>query len=220
MARRILMVITPKETHIAYRCPHCGDLIYGFVGKFALAAGMVRLKCSCGESYLDATATQDGKMRLSVPCLFCKQNHNYTVSQSIFFGRDIFLLNCPYSNMDICFIGDKDKCDIEAERTEKELQRLLLDLEAEELKDIQPQDVDEEEILPDPAVYDTLRFVVKDLEAEGRVKCPCSDGRYELRFVDNGVEVYCENCGASYTFTATSPSVAEEYLDIDSLELK
>ena len=213
------MVITPKETHIAYRCPSCGDLIYGFVGKFALAAGMVRLKCSCGESYLDATATQDGKMRLSVPCLFCKQNHNYTVSQSIFFGRDIFLLNCPYSNMDICFIGDKEKCDAEADRTGKELQRLLLDLEAEELKDIQPQDVDEEEVLPDPTVYDAIRFLIKELEADGKIDCPCHSGSYDLRFCKEGIQVYCPTCGTTHTFNTEAVAASEEYLDIDSLYL-
>jgi hypothetical protein len=142
------------------------------------------------------------------------------VSETVFFDRDKFLLNCPYTGMDIAFIGEEEDINKELKRTEEEIGRLMASFEAEELSDIQPADMTEEEILPDPAVYDTLRFVVKNLEAEGRVKCPCSDGRYELRFVDNGVEVYCENCGASYTFTATSPSVAEEYLDIDSLELK
>ena len=213
------MVIKPQETHVAFRCPSCGDLIYGFVGKFALTAGMVRLKCSCGESYLDISATQDGKMRLSVPCLFCKQNHNYTVSQSIFFGRDIFLLNCPYSNMDICFIGDKQKCDEQADRTGKELQRLLLDLEAEELKDIQPQDVDEEEILPDPTVYDAIRFLVKELEADGKIDCPCHSGCYDLRYAPGGIQVFCPECEAAYFFSCASASAAEEYLNVDEIKL-
>ena len=213
------MVIKPKETHIAYRCPSCGSLIYGFVGKFALAAGMIRLKCSCGESHLDVSATQDGKMRLSIPCLFCKQNHNYTVSQGIFFDRDIFLLNCPYSNMDICFIGDKEKCDEQAQRTEKELEKLLYDLEAEELKDIQPQDVDEEDILPNPTVYDAIRFLVKELEADGKIDCPCHSGSYDLRFCKEGIQVYCPDCGTTYTFNTEAVAASEEYLEIDSLFL-
>ena len=162
------MILNPGQTHVAYRCPDCGTIIYGFVGKFALSAGMLRLKCSCGGSAMDITMTQDGKVRLSVPCIFCKQNHSYVVSQSIFFGRDIFLLNCPYSNMDICFIGEKDKTDEQLERTGKELEQLLEDLEAESHKDLQPQDMDEEEALPDPAVYDTIRFLVKELEYDGK----------------------------------------------------
>ena len=122
--------------------------------------------------------------------------------------------------MDIAFIGDADKIDAEIERTGVELSKLLLSLEAEELSDIQPTDMTEDEILPDPAVYDTLRFIVKDLEAEGAVKCPCHNGKYDLRFTEGGVQVYCENCGASYDFSATSPAVAEEYLSVEQIELK
>ena len=150
------MVITPKNTHIAYRCPECGTAVIGFVGKFALSADMLRLKCECGGSHLDINITNDKKIRLSVPCIFCRTNHNFVVSESIFFGRDIFLLNCPYSNMDICFIGGKENLDKELERSGGELERLLADLEAESIKDIQPEDINEEDVLPDPTVYDQI----------------------------------------------------------------
>ena len=215
------MILKPKQRNIAYRCPECGTAILGIIGKFALHANMLRLKCNCENATpLDIGITNDGKIRLSVPCLFCKQNHSYTVSESVFFDRELFLLNCPYSGMDIAFIGDEERINKELSRTEEELNRLLVSLEAEELSDIQPQDMGEEEILPDPAVYDTLRFLVKDLEEEGRVKCPCKNGSYDLRFVEGGLQVWCENCGATHTFHVTSPTLFEEYLSLDSLELK
>ena len=215
------MVITPKQRQIAYRCPECGNAIFGLIGKFALKANLLRIKCDCDKSSaLDISNTNDGKIRLSVPCLFCKQNHSYVVSESIFFDRDKFLLNCPYTGMDIAFIGDEESVIAELDRTGRELDRLLADLEAQELSDIQPQEMNDDEILPDPAVYDTVRFIVKDLEAEGRVDCPCHDGKYELRFCDEGVQVYCERCGATYTFHATTPSVTEEYLSLDHITLK
>ena len=170
------MAYIPKQRNIAYRCPGCGSAVIGLVGKFALHANMLRLKCSCGdEQSLDITMA-DGKIRLSVPCLFCRQNHSYVVSESLFFENDRFLLNCPYSNMDIAIIGDEETVNQELARTEAELNMLMKNLEAEELSDIQPEDMPEAEILPDPAVYDTLRFVVKDLEAEGKLNCPCGKG--------------------------------------------
>ena len=214
------MVLQPKQRNIAYRCPGCGSAVIGLVGKFALHANMLRLKCSCGdEQALDITL-KDGKVRLSVPCLFCRQNHSYVVSESLFFDNDRFLLNCPYSNMDIAFIGDEDVINQELARTEAELNMLMKNLEAEELSDIQPEDMPEAEILPDPAVYDTLRFVVKDLEAEGKIHCPCGKGAYDLRFTDSGVQVWCESCGATYDFNATSPTMAEEDLGLDEITLK
>ena len=214
------MIVKPPSTNIAYRCPSCGTTIYGFVGKFSLAASMIRLKCPCQASTLDITMTNDKKVRLSVPCLFCAQNHNYTVSQNVFFDKDLFLLACPYSNMDIAFIGEKEKCDEALTLSEEKLKRLLSDLEAESLSDIQPQDVGEDSVPPDPAIYDTLNFVVRDLEAEGEVHCPCQSGEYDLRFTDDGMQVYCKNCGATYDFYARSVSVAEEYLTIDSITLR
>ena len=214
------MAFIPKQRNIAYRCPGCGSAVIGLVGKFALHANMLRLKCSCGdEQSLDITMS-DGKVRLSVPCLFCRQNHSYVVSEALFFENDRFLLNCPYSKMDIAIIGDEETVKQELERTEAELNMLMKNLEAEELSDIQPEDMPEAEILPDPAVYDTLRFVVKDLEAEGKLNCPCGKGPYDLRFTDGGMQVWCESCGATYDFSATSPTMAEEYLDLDEIKLK
>ena len=215
------MVIQPKQRNIAYRCPECGTSILGLVGKFALKANMLRLRCDCKDApSLDINVANDGKIRLSVPCLFCRQNHSYVVSEAIFFDKEMFLLNCPYSGMDIAFLGDEDGISKELERTEKEINALMASLEAEELSDIQPQDMNEDEVLPDPAVYDTLRFIVKDLEDEGKIKCPCRNGSYDLRFTDSGIDVFCEKCGASHAFSASSPTMAEEYLSLDEIVLK
>lgn len=214
------MVLQPKQRNIAYRCPDCGSAVMGIVGKFALSANMLRLKCSCGSEHTLDITLSSGKVRLSVPCLFCRQNHSYVVSEAIFFESERFLLNCPYSNMDIAFIGDEDTVSQELSRTETELNMLMKNLEAEELADIQPQEMSDEEILPDPAVYDTLRFIIKDLEEEGRLHCPCSEGPYDLRFTAGGMQVWCESCGATHDFPVNSPTLAEEYLSLDELTLK
>lgn len=215
------MAVLPKQRNIAYRCPSCGTAVLGIVGRFALSANMLRLKCSCGEEMsLDININSSDKIRLSVPCLFCRQRHSYTVTESIFFNKDRFLLNCPYSAMDIAFIGEEDEVKADLDRTGTELENLLKNLEAESLSDIQPEDMNESEILPDPAVYDVLRFLVKDLEAEGKVHCPCGEGSYDLRFTDSGIQVWCESCGATKDFPVTSPTIAEEYLSLSEITLK
>ena len=214
------MATVQKARNIVYRCDECGSAVFGLVGKFAKIGDMLRLKCSCEKpSALDIGILKDDKIRLSVPCLFCKQNHSFTVSEQIFLERDKFALSCPYTGMDIVFIGVEDKLEAELVRTDEEIRRLMASLEAEELSDIQPTEMNEDEILPDPAVYDTVRFVVKDLEEDGRVICPCGAPKCELRFCDGGIQVYCESCGATHTFLVTSPSVSEELLSLDSLTL-
>ncbi len=214
------MIAEPASTHIVYRCPDCGTAVYGFVGKFALSANMLRLKCSCGKSALDVTITNDQKIRLAIPCLFCKTNHNYVISQKVFFEKDIFILNCPYANMDIAFIGEKENTDRELMRSADELEKLLTQLEAESLADIQPEDINDEDVLPDATVYDTIRFLIKTLECEEKIDCPCHSGNYDLRYAPGGMEVFCPHCEASHLFDTRAVSASEEYLSIDSLFLK
>lgn len=207
------------KTHIAYRCPECTDAIFGFVGKYAIAADMLRLKCDCGKFSLDIKSERDGRVTLSVPCILCRQNHTYTLSESLLFEKDVLTLPCPYSQTDIVFIGEREKIATELERTAAELSAIVSGMEAEDIHELQPEDMREDEILPEPMLYDTLRFVLKNLEAEGAVECPCKKGEYDLRFYENKVQAYCKSCGATYTFNATSPSLAEEYIALDSLKL-
>jgi len=121
--------------------------------------------------------------------------------------------------MDICFIGGKEKIDKEVIRSGEELQKLLCDLEAESIKDMHPTDIEEDEILPDPTVYDTIRFLVRELEDDKKIDCPCHKGRYELRFAKDGIEVFCPDCEAAYLFNTEAVSATEEYLNTDSITL-
>ncbi len=213
-------MIEKRERHIAYRCPECGVANLGLVGKFALSAGMLRLKCECeGADALEVGVTNDDKIKLTVPCLFCKSSHNYIITKGMYLERDSFTLNCPYAGVDIAFVGDKEAIDRELERTQGEILTIMKGFGAEELSDIQPMDMNDDEILPDPGVYDTIRFIVKELEADGKVYCPCHNGEYDLRFIEDGIQVYCTKCGASYNFTATGESSAENYIDISEIRL-
>ena len=209
-----------RRTQIAYRCPECAVATVGFLGGLSSVSDMLRLKCSCTESALDIKKQNDGKIALSVPCVYCKSNHSYVVSPEVMQRDEMTKFFCPYSGMGIAFIGDEEAVAKEIDNSADELSRIMTSLEAETLSDIQPQDVGEDSVPPDPAIYDTLNFVVRDLEAEGEVHCPCQSGEYDLRFTDDGMQVYCKNCGATYDFYARSVSVAEEYLTIDSITLR
>ena len=67
---------------------------------------------------------------------------------------------------------------------------------------------------------DFIRFLVKELEAEGKIDCPCHSAKYDLRFCKEGIEVFCPECEASYVFNTESQSASADYIDIDSLYLK
>ena len=208
------MILKGKQTNVAYRCPGCGYAIFGLVGAFSVSAGMLKLKCQCGDSQMILQFTSDKKVRVTVPCLFCGTDHQFTVSQSLFFERDIFALNCPYTNMDICYIGEKEKIDEALEKSAQELEMLF-----SQVTEVADDEIKAEQILPDAQIYDILRFVVKELEAEQKIECPCQTGPYELDITPDGIRVYCTECGASYLFPADSVASAEAFLHADSLHL-
>lgn len=209
-----------RKTEIAYRCADCGVATLGLFGTLPKVSDMLRLKCECGGRPLDIQKLRDGKIHLSVPCVYCKTSHGYVLNENITLREELTRISCPYSNMDIAFIGEGDAITPELNRTADELANVLVSLEAESISDIQPMDVDEDAVPPDPAVFDAINFLVRDLESINEIHCPCKCGKYELRFCDEGIQVYCENCGASYTFYAKTASGAEEYLTLDSIELK
>ena len=209
-----------KRTQIAYRCPECAVMTVGFLGGLSSVSDMLRLKCSCGEASLDIKKLPDGKIGLSVPCVYCKSNHSYTVSPEIMQRDKLTRLNCPYSGMGILFIGDEESVSAESEKSAEELSRIMASLEAEDVSDIQPEDVSEDSVPPDPAIFDTFNFLLRDLESDSAVKCPCPDGEYDLRFTDDGMQVFCKKCGASRDFYAKTAASAEEYLTLDEIILK
>lgn len=218
------MILEPKSKraprHIAYRCPSCGTAVRGLLGSFAAKADLLKLKCPFGDSELSLSLSPDReRIRLSVPCLFCGQSHSYTVSRRVVLGGEPFLLNCPYTNMDICFLGDEGEVDGALKRAEGELGELLAEMGLESMRELQPIDLDSDEVLPDPQIYDVVRYVVKELEAEGAIDCPCHSGGYEIAMTDRGILVYCPACNASYLFETDSVAAAEEFLRIDRLTL-
>ena len=221
------MILEQKQTHVAYHCPHCGMAVLGYVGEFALSADMLKIKCDCGKSALTVTYTNDKKIRLAVPCLFCENPHHFVVSQEVFFARDIFLLGCPYMGMDVCFIGKPAPLQKALNESAAALNDffekngLVLPAleEGEEEEPSRAQGEEDAPTFPDEQVYDVIHFLVKDLEAEGAVDCPCGTGPYETEITAGGIRVFCAECRAEYFFPVESVSAAEEFLSLNALTL-
>lgn len=213
------MVLDPKETTVAYRCPHCGAGVMSAVGMFALSADMMKLKCDCGHSEMTVVYSKDGKVRLTVPCIFCPNPHSFTLNSSLFFGKDLFVLSCPYSDVNIGFIGDTNHVKAELARTELELLDLL---EENGVTDFSSLHEEEERFLSDPQIFDIVMFVIQDLEAEGKISCRCpeGEGEYDVEVLDDAIRVTCKKCGAKRDIPTDSRLGAHAFLNCDSLYLE
>lgn len=214
------MILEPKQTTAAYRCPSCGAGIMSAVGVFALSADMIKLKCTCKSSEMTIVTTADKKVRLTVPCMFCPQPHTFTLNTSLFFERDLFTLPCPYTDMNIAFLGDSNRVKAELARSELELLDLM------EKSGIKSFDAfhEDEDALPDPQILDIVMFVINDMDAEGKIYCRCApddNGReYHASVTADGVEVSCTKCGAHRTIPTDSRLSAHAFLNADALHLE
>lgn len=225
------MVIDQKQTTVAYRCPECGSGVISLVGLFSLSGDMVRLKCTCGESDMQIVYRRDdGQVRVTIPCIFCNKPHTYTVNSKTFFSKDIFLLPCPYSDINIGFVGDPNKVKAELARTELELLDILEENGISDFKSLHG----DEETLPDPQVLDVITYIVSDLDAEGKIYCKCypegrdplpdgeldrEDSEYEIEVSDEGVSICCAKCGAKKLIPTDSMLTAHAFLNSDYLKL-
>ena len=226
------MVIDSKHTTVAYRCPDCGSGVISLVGLFSLSADMIKLKCTCKESDMQIVYRKsDDQMRLSIPCIFCRKPHTYNVSSNMFFSKDIFLLPCPYSDINIGFVGDENMVKAELASTELELLDML---EENGISDFKSLHGDEED-LPDSQVLDIVSYVVGDLDAEGKIYCKCypdgrepledgqldrEDSEYEVSLSEEGIEVCCAKCGAKKVIPTDSMLTAHAFLNSDFLKLE
>lgn len=258
------MLLQEKRTTVAYRCPICGGGVMSAVGLFRLSADMVKLKCPCGKSEMQIFRNRDtlpdgtnadgeGTVRLSVPCLLCPKPHTFTLRESLFFAGDrsgdrsenesgdgsddLFSLPCPYSDINICFTGEINRVKAELARTELELLDVL---EENGISDFSALHGDEQ-TLGDPQVREVVLYVIRELEAEGRLYCRCpdhlppaedtppadtdpdaavDDDRYQAEITPEGIRVTCTRCGASALIPTDSMVSAHDFLTVDSLRLE
>lgn len=215
------MVLPEKRTTLAYRCPHCGVGVLSAVDVFSLGGGMIKLKCSCGESELVVVSGEDHKLHLTVPCILCRGNHHFTLSSSLFFGKDLFTLPCPYTGINLAFLGEINL--VKAELAKSELE--LLDLMEESgIKIFELSEEEKQNTITDPQIRDIVMFVINDLDAEGKIDCKCAkednERHYDAEILDDGILVTCRKCRASRFIPTDSGLAANAFLNIDRLHLE
>ena len=220
------MILENKQTTIAYRCPHCGAGVMSALDIFTLSAPMIKLKCDCGGSEMTVVKQKDGKIRLTVPCLFCPKPHSFLINSNLFFGSEEFFLQCPYSDMDICFLGDMDHVKANLARGEYELMNLMEEHGIKNLSAFREVNKEDEDEALDSELTQNVIFVLSELEAEGKIFCKCEhtgkldEEKYGFEVFSDHVLVKCCDCGAERKIPTDNSLNAHAFLDADVLYLE
>lgn len=207
-----------QTTTIAFICPACGRSVIKEINIFSLSGGL-DIPCNCGEK-LSVKVTAERKIHLSVPCIACPESHTTRLSSGSFFQRDIFTIQCPYTALDICFIGKKDK-----------VEKALLDhREYLEENFSQQQDREiEDDVLKEmydhyqnPMVMNDVLLILRDFVTDNAVKCDCSDNREKLgiEIARDYVKLTCSCCHKSRQIRAVTENDVTYLCELDQIELK
>lgn len=219
------MILKPEQASIAYRCPVCGEFVHSIVGVFSLSGELIKLKCSCGQSELSLKNSGD-RVQLSVPCFVCEKEHLHTISRAALFSAKGFTFTCPFSEMETCFVGDEQSVREGIEKADKELDEIL---EANNVTNFfAPRDNLDDSI--DYAGTVLCISVIKEIAAEGRIHCGCTErgkrkrkgkddiltqmGKYQnnclgdfvLRYEKGQFVLSCLNCGRKLVLPLSSSS--------------
>lgn len=206
-----------KTTTVAYICPACGRTVTENINIFSLSGGK-NIACRCGE-HLHIKVTDDRKVVLSVPCFACPDPHTIRLSSSSFFERELFTVQCPYTALDICYIGDRDKVTRAVEENKKFLEE---NYAAENGGDADPDVLKElYDRYDNPMVMSDMLLMLRDFIADGAVECDC--GQIEKLRVEIGrdkIILTCNGCSKTRELRALTENDVTYLCEMDKIILK
>jgi hypothetical protein len=139
------------------------------------------------------------------------------MTRDAFFNNNVFIASCPLSGVELCFIGDEKQVDEAIETSNEELASMLNGRDLSSLK----ADEGGNTALSDPMIFDMVRFVIDDLNAEGKIHCGCEhEGEYSCDVFDEHILVKCNKCLKQKKINIVGTSQALDFLETDELILK
>lgn len=124
------------NTVVAVRCPWCGSIQLNSISPFQLSGGnQVTAKCQCGEELFTLRKRGSGKYQMKISCIACDYEHNYRLGYKELWKKDICVLSCLYTHIEVCFLGKRKHVVEAVERYEKELEEIINELGIEEFLD-------------------------------------------------------------------------------------
>ena len=188
-----------KKRFISYICPHCRQSVIVERDLFSLAASKAHIQCPCGKSELTIEFLPN-RVQMSVPCLFCGQEHAVSCPSHAFIRERALAFSCSASGLDCCYVGEEGPVYAATARLERAIDKL------EENPTDQPQ---ERGAFLDPIVMEEVLSEVKDIAARGGIRCRCGSTRYGIQVHRDSVDLCCQDCGGKLRL----PAATDEDLD-------
>ena len=182
---------------LAYLCPSCRQSVAVERSVFQLAASANHLPCPCGKSALKVEMMGD-RVRLTVPCLFCGEEHSVTCSAHAFLHQRLLAFSCAASGLDCCYVGEEGAVFAALKRLEEAADKL-------------ENDGGERGAFLDELVMREVLEELKEIAGRDGISCTCGSHRWKLQVHYSSVDLFCADCGAAMRIPAATDS------DLDDL---
>lgn len=189
-------MIEDATRYIAFICPVCRKSVILERTIFQLAAAGSRLACPCGKSSIDV-ALMGNQVRLTVPCLFCEEEHTVTCSTTAFLHEKTLAFSCADSGLDCCYVGEKEAVFAAMPRLEETL-------------DVLESEAGSQGTFLNDLVMEEILGELKDIAKRDGISCTCGCGAWKLKVNYSSVELFCADCGGALKLPAATLSDVED----------
>lgn len=189
-------MIEDAKRSIAFLCPVCRKPVIVERTVFQLAAAGSRLPCPCGQSAVEVALLGD-QVRLTVPCLFCEEEHTVTCSTAAFLQEKTLAFSCAHSGLDCCYVGEQ-------EAVFAAMRRL------EETVDVLESEAGAQGMFLNGLVMEEILEELRDIGRRDGISCTCGSRAWNLKINYSSVELTCARCGAGLKIPAATMSDIED----------
>lgn len=183
-------MIEDAKRSIAFLCPVCRKPVIVERTVFQLAAAGSRLPCPCGQSAVEVALLGD-QVRLTVPCLFCEEEHTVTCSTAAFLQEKTLAFSCAHSGLDCCYVGEQ-------EAVFAAMRRL------EETVDVLESEAGAQGMFLNDLVMEEILEELRDIGRRDGISCTCGSHKYNIAVRRGAVDLICAQCGGRLRLNAAT----------------
>lgn len=198
-------MIKNYERRITYVCPSCGRTITRSISPF-LFSGRKAITVLCPVCMFPCFTLRDmGKRyKMEIQCIICGEAHKHEFRKPDLWNNPLLTTKCENTDVDYCFIGDKDKIRSAFEKAQADIAQLQHEGE-EYFDDYTPNDGNEAVGALIAAICESLHILAED----NALSCRCGSKKINITVIDDNIYVHCSSCGNTKQFKPT-----DDFLDV------
>jgi hypothetical protein len=192
---------------VVLRCPSCGRLEFRGFSLFNFAGGRTwQVECSCGTPLLTISRKKGKSFWLQYRCGMCDSLHISRHTRKELWSRELLTLTCKETELEVGFIGPREKVQRAVQRHDRTLAQVARDLGFSDY-------------FEEPDVMYQLLSLIYQLAEEGRVSCGCGSENIEIEIFPGHLQLRCQACRAEKNLPAATMADLEQVENLQEIRL-